>query len=124
LVTVEQVAEARTILGQDSLLAPEYTVVVDDDLDRARTTARGMLGRYLKMRNYVSSFTRAGFTEDDFRDGGSDRLIDAVFAVGDPSVVGAKVRALLQAGADHVAIQALAPSPDEQLDAWRRLREA
>jgi probable F420-dependent oxidoreductase len=123
LVTVEQVAEARAVLGPDSLLAPEYTVVVDEDLDRARTTARGMLGRYLKMRNYVSSFTRAGFTEDDFRDGGSDRLIDAVFAVGDPSVVGAKVQALHQAGADHVAIQALAASPDEQLDAWRRLRE-
>jgi hypothetical protein len=75
------------------------------------------------MRNYVSSFTRAGFTGDDFRDGGSDRLIDAVFAVGGPSAVGAKVQALYQAGADHVAIQALAASPDDQLDAWRRLRQ-
>jgi probable F420-dependent oxidoreductase len=122
LVTVEQVAEERAILGPGSLLAPEYTVVVDDDLDRARSTARGMLGRYLRMRNYVNSFTRAGFTEDDFRDGGSDRLIDAVFAVGGPAVVGAKVQALYEAGADHVAIQALAASPDEQVDAWRRLR--
>jgi probable F420-dependent oxidoreductase len=124
LVTVDQVAEARAILGPDALLAPELTVVLDDDLARARNTARGMLVRYLKLRNYVASFIRAGFNSDDFGDGGSHRLLDAVFGLGGPDAVGAKVRALHQAGADHVAIQALSGSPAEQRDVWRRLRAA
>jgi probable F420-dependent oxidoreductase len=124
LVTAQQVAEARAVLGPDALLAPELTVVLDDDLDRARKTARGMLGRYLQMRNYVASFTRAGFNDDDFRDGGSDRLLDAVFGLGGPDTVGAKVRDVHRAGADHVAIQALPGSPDRQREAWRRLRAA
>jgi probable F420-dependent oxidoreductase len=124
LVTVPQVAEARAVLGPDALLAPELTVALDEDLDRARHTARGMLGRYLQLRNYLASLTRAGFNDDDFRDGGSDRLLDAVFGLGGPDAVGAKVRALHEAGADHVAVQALPGSPDQQREVWRRLRAA
>jgi hypothetical protein len=48
-----------------------------------------------------------GFTEDDLRDGGSDRLIDAVVPHGDAAAVAAAVRAHLDAGADHVCIQPL-----------------
>lgn len=38
---------------------------------------------------------------------GSDRLIDALVAHGSPEQVAAKLRAHVDAGADHVAIQSL-----------------
>jgi probable F420-dependent oxidoreductase len=124
LVTVEQVAEARQILGPAPVLAPELSVVLDTDPGRARETARGMLRRYLRMRNYTTSFVRGGYTEDDFQDGGSDRLIDALFALGDADAIAARVQAFHDAGADHVAIQAIVAAGDDQRDVWRRLHGA
>jgi probable F420-dependent oxidoreductase len=121
LVTVEQVAEERQILGPDPVLAPELSVVLDADRDRARATARGMLGRYLRMRNYRASFARAGFTDDDFLDGGSDRLVDALFGLGDADAIAARVRAMHDAGADHVALQAVVAGPEDPREVWRRL---
>jgi probable F420-dependent oxidoreductase len=121
LVTVDQVAWQRAILGPDPVLAPEFTVVLDPDLDRARSVARRFLGRYLGMANYLASFRRDGFTDDDFRDGGSDRLLDAVFAMGGADAVAGKIVALLDAGADHVAIQAVTEPPAAPQAIWREL---
>lgn len=39
LVTTQHTAEAREALGPDALLAPELSVVLDTDLDRARGTS-------------------------------------------------------------------------------------
>jgi len=116
LVTVEQVAEARQILGPSPVLAPELSVVLDTDLGRARETARGMLNRYLRMRNYTRNFARGGYTEHD------DRLVDALFALGDADAIASRVQAFHDAGADHVAIQVITATPEDQLPVWRRLR--
>lgn len=78
LVTAEHTAQARAALGPDALLAPELTVVLDTDLERARTVARGMLSMYLQLPNYTDNLLRLGFTEGDFADGGSDRLLAAL----------------------------------------------
>ncbi|HEX8865767.1 MAG TPA: LLM class F420-dependent oxidoreductase, partial [Lentzea sp.] len=43
--------------------------------------------------------------EEDIK--GSDRLVDALVAWGTPDQVAAKLRAHLDAGADHVAVQSL-----------------
>ncbi|MGW4838963.1 LLM class F420-dependent oxidoreductase [Streptomyces globisporus] len=127
LVTTEHTAEARAALGPDALLAPELTVVLDTDLDRARTTARTMLGMYLQLPNYTASLLRLGFTEGDFEGGGSVRLLDALFALGDAEQVTRRTREYLDAGADHVALQIL--TADEggaglPLAEWRELAEA
>ena len=126
LVTAEHTAKAREILGPDALLAPELKVVLDTDLDRARATARNYLDFYLAMPNYTGSLLRLGFTQDDFRDGGSDRLVDAVFALGDADAVGARVAEFLAAGADHLALQLVTDDPFTSLPrtGWRRLAEA
>ncbi|MFD4128521.1 LLM class F420-dependent oxidoreductase [Streptomyces globisporus] len=127
LVTTEHTAEARAALGPDALLAPELTVVLDTDLDRARTTARTMLGMYLQLPNYTANLLRLGFTEGDFEGGGSVRLLDALFALGDAEVVTRRTREYLDAGADHVALQILtvdeggAGLPRAE---WRELAEA
>ncbi|MGP3951381.1 LLM class F420-dependent oxidoreductase [Streptomyces sp. 7N604] len=126
LVTVEHTAKAREVLGDHALLAPELKVVLDPDPDSARRTARDYLGFYLPMPNYTNNLVRLGFTEGDFRDGGSDRLIDAVFATGDADAIAERAGAYLAAGADHLAIQVVTGDPTRDLprDAWRRLAAA
>ncbi|WP_328912125.1 MULTISPECIES: LLM class F420-dependent oxidoreductase [unclassified Streptomyces] len=125
LVTVEHTARAREILGPDALLAPEFKVVLDADLDRARETARTYLRFYLSLPNYTANLVRLGFDEDDFRDGGSERLVGALFALGDAEDIAARADAFLAAGADHLAIQVVTGDPRRDLprDAWRRLAE-
>ncbi|MGW0785110.1 LLM class F420-dependent oxidoreductase [Streptomyces sp. NPDC002913] len=105
LVTAEHTAEAREALGPDALLAPELSVVLDTDIDRARTTARNMFGMYLRLPNYTDNLLRLGFTESDFEGGGSARLLDALFALGDVEHVKARAQEYVDAGADHVALQ-------------------
>ncbi|MFH9570040.1 LLM class F420-dependent oxidoreductase [Streptomyces sp. NPDC017230] len=122
LVTPEHTAEARERLGEGPLLAPEFKVVLDSDPARARATARAYLAGYLKLPNYTKNFLNIGFTDADVADGGSDRLIDAVFAWGDDDTIRTRVDAFHDAGADHVALQLveddMAPLPR---DGWRRL---
>ncbi|WP_033327774.1 LLM class F420-dependent oxidoreductase [Streptomyces yerevanensis] len=123
LVTPEHTADAREILGEVPLLAPELKVVLETDPDRARSLARDSLAMYLTLPNYTNSFLRFGFTEDDFADGGSDRLIDTLFAWGDDDRIRERIDAFYTAGADHVAFQLVTdqdrlalPRPE-----WRRL---
>ncbi|GHH36299.1 LLM class F420-dependent oxidoreductase [Lentzea cavernae] len=104
LVPVEHTAEARKALG-DKLLAPEVTVVVDEDPEAARALAREKLSFYFSLTNYTNNWQRYGFTEEDIK--GSDRLIDALVAHGSPDQVAEKLRAHVDAGADHVAVQSL-----------------
>ncbi|MFJ9924525.1 probable F420-dependent oxidoreductase, MSMEG_4141 family [Streptomyces misionensis] len=123
LVTPEHTAKAREILGERPLLAPELKVVLEADPARAREIARAYLSRYLKLPNYTNNFLRLGFTEADVADGGSDQLIDAVFAWGDDARVRERVDAFHEAGADHVALQVVTENTGSALprEEWRRL---
>lgn len=125
LVTPEHTSEAREALGEDSLLAPELKVVLDTDPARARTLARTHLAFYLTLPNYTNTFLRLGFTEDDLADGGSDRLVDAVYAWGDDDRVRTRIDAFHAAGADHVALQVLDDGLADALprEAWRHLAD-
>ncbi|NDZ76303.1 LLM class F420-dependent oxidoreductase [Streptomyces sp. SID10362] len=122
LVTPEHTAQARERLGEGPLLAPEFKVVLDSDPSRARATARAYLAMYLKLPNYTRNFLNLGFTEDDVTGGGSDRLVDAVFAWGDEATIRARIDAFHAAGADHVALQ-LVEDDTARLprEGWRRL---
>ncbi|MFF7769626.1 LLM class F420-dependent oxidoreductase [Streptomyces massasporeus] len=123
LVTPEHTAHAREILGEAPLLAPELGVVPETDPDRARALAREFLELYLPLPNYTNNFLRHGFTEDDLKDGGSDRLVDALFAWGDDTAIRTKIDAFFEAGADHVALQVLDGAPRDGLPrkAWREV---
>lgn len=123
LVTPEHTARAREILGEVPLLAPELKVILETDPGRARTLARDYLALYLTLPNYTDNFLRHGFTEDDLSDGGSDRLIDAVFAWGDETAIRKRIDSFVAAGADHVALQVVDGGSREALprEAWRRI---
>jgi probable F420-dependent oxidoreductase len=119
LTVPAQSREAREALGPDALIAPEQTVVLDTDPGSARGTARAFLANYLRMVNYTGNMRRAGFTEEDIAEGGSDRLVDEIVVHGTAEVLAAAVRAHLEAGADHVCVQVLpaAQSPEPALRA-------
>ena len=55
-------------------LAVEQAVVLESDRAKAREIARSHMSLYLTLPNYVSNLRRLGFSDDDFANGGSDRL--------------------------------------------------
>ncbi len=121
LVTPDHTREAREILGPDVLLAPEQKVVIEPDPGRARALARPMVEPYLGLRNYLANLRRLGFTDTDFADGGSDALLSALVAHGDPTTAAKRIEEHFAAGADHVAIQLIAAPGTDPLDGYRQL---
>lgn len=126
LVPPEHSAIAREAVGPGKVVAPCLHAVLDTDPTTARETARQMLTVYLTLPNYVNSWRRLGFSEDDVAGPGSDRLVDAVVAWGDEAAIAARVQAHLDAGASHVCVQVAKTAADDTmpLDAWRRLAPA
>nr|WP_202886535.1 LLM class F420-dependent oxidoreductase [Kribbella sandramycini] len=121
LTTPEHTREARRVLGGGVLLAPEQKIVLETDEEIARTTARDYLATYLQLDNYVANLKRLGFTDDDIADGGSDRLIDALVLHGSAVEIAEGLRAHLEAGADHVAIQQLGREEIDLLPGYEAL---
>jgi probable F420-dependent oxidoreductase len=122
-VPVEHTRQARERLGTGKLLAPEQAVILTDDESQARAVAREHVAFYMTAPNYRNSMLRLGFEEAELENGGSERLQDAIVACGDEEAIRERVQAHLDAGADHVCIQAL-PSGEFHLDALRRLAPA
>jgi probable F420-dependent oxidoreductase len=110
LTTPEHTAEARRLLGPEAFLAPEHKAILTTDADKARQVGRGALDIYLNLQNYLNSWKRLGFTDDDVAKPGSDRLVDAVVAYGTPEAIAARLTEHLDAGADHVPVQVLTSS--------------
>lgn len=121
LTTPRHTSEARATLGRGALLAPEHKVVLEEDPQRAREKARPVVGPYLGLRNYVNNLLRSGYSSDDVVDGGSDWLIDALALHGDPDTIATGITAHLDAGADHVCVQAIGEDP---LPTYRALAES
>jgi probable F420-dependent oxidoreductase len=117
--------EARAILGAGPILAPDQKVILETDPARARATAREALTIYMGLPNYVNNFRRLGFEDADFADGGSDRLMDAVFAWGTLDQIVARLHEHLDAGADHVAVNVVTTERGvPPVAAWRELAGA
>jgi probable F420-dependent oxidoreductase len=124
-VPPEHTVRAREVLGAGPLLAPEQAAVLETDPETARTIARGHMKLYLGLENYTNNLRRLGYTDEDFADGGSDRLVDAIVAWGDEQAIADRVKAHHDAGADHVCVQVLAKEPfTVPVDEWRRLAPA
>lgn len=114
LTTPEHTAQARAILGEGPVLAPEQKVVIEQDPQRAREIARPSVDQpYLHLKNYTDNLRRLGYTDSDFADGGSDALIDRLALHGDAPAVASALREHLRAGADHVVVQVLTDLPDD-----------
>ncbi|RZQ60983.1 TIGR03620 family F420-dependent LLM class oxidoreductase [Amycolatopsis suaedae] len=103
---------ARSILGAGRLLLPGHFALAEPDAGRARAVARSAPpGTALRVTNYANNLRRLGFTEDDLSGAGSDRLIDALVAHGDPATTATRLLAHRDAGADHVGVYPLGDDP-------------
>ncbi|WP_343571665.1 LLM class F420-dependent oxidoreductase [Mycobacterium sp.] len=123
LTTPEHTAQAREVVGNTVFLAPEHKVVLTENADEAREIGRRTVEFYLDLSNYVNNWRRLGFTDNDVRKPGSDKLIDAVVAHGTAEQVAAHLDEHLAAGADHVAIQVLGGPDGKLLGALEALAE-
>lgn len=91
------------------ILAVTLPVALEPDPAVARSTARAYLAPYLRTPTYHASWSAQGFAPDDWAPPASDRLIDAMVACGDAEALHGRLAAMHAAGADHVALIALAP---------------
>lgn len=124
LVSPSHSAEARRILGPGKLLAPEQGVVMVDDPLKAREVACGALDHYRNLPNYRNNWRRLGFTEAEI-ESLDDRLLHAIFALGDAGQAAERVREHHAAGADHVCLQVIGePSTDALIARYRELADA
>lgn len=112
LVPVTYVPDARrrldaaaTSAGQPRpLLVVSAACVLETDASHARRAARGYLDRYLGLPNYLNNLREAAFSDAELARPGADRLVDALVAWGDAHTIRRRLRDLLDAGADHVAL--------------------
>lgn len=111
LVTPEHTGVTREILGPDKWVVSEQAVAIGGDDEDQLARAHSHLDVYSGLPNYRNSWLRQGFDESDLVRGGSDRLARALVGMGTVEQAAAVVRAHLDAGADHVVIQALGENP-------------
>jgi len=126
LVTPQHTALARQALGPGPIVAPEQGVVLEADAGRARELARKALAQYQTYPNYINSWRRLGFSEEEIASG-SDRLVDALFAWGAMERIAERVNEHFAAGADHVCVQAITGAGldiAEARKAWRELAKS
>lgn len=125
-VPPEHTAVARETLGEGPLLAVEQAVVFDTDPTSAREKARTHTSIYTGLPNYANNLRRLlpDLDEDDFKGGGSDRLVDTIVAWGDMDTVLDRAQAHLDAGADHVCLQVIDGGTAVPDRAWRDLSAA
>lgn len=108
-VTPAQAAISRAQTGPKAAVICEQKVCLCTDAATARKAARGALGFYLPLPNYYKNWFRLGFDESDLKDGGSDRLMDAMVLWGDAASIKARLQRYFDEGADQVVIQPIKP---------------
>jgi probable F420-dependent oxidoreductase len=124
-VPVDHTPIARNALGPEPCLAVEQAAILSTDPAEARRIGRAFARHYLALPNYANNLRRLGWANEDIANDGSDRLIDAVIAWGDANAIVSRVKAHLDAGADHVCVQLRAESAaDPSLAAYGELAGA
>jgi probable F420-dependent oxidoreductase len=121
--SVDHTRWARETIGPDADLITELACVLDEDVERARATAREYASLYLGLRNYTNALLEHGFEQADIEDGGSDRLIDHVVPHGSAADIVAAAQAHRDAGADQVCFQPLGGEGIPTAD-WQALAAA
>jgi probable F420-dependent oxidoreductase len=121
-VPVEHTREARAILGPDRWLAPEQAIVFAKSREAARGPGDIYMRTYLSLQNYRQNLVRLGWPEEELAPPGSDRAFDALVAWGDEQEIARKVERHYEAGADHVTVNVVTPTPGRApTDDLRRL---
>jgi probable F420-dependent oxidoreductase len=118
-VPPEHTARARALIGPDAWICAAQAVILETDAAKARRGAREYMKTYVpRLPNYTNNLKALGWKDEDFADGCSDRLVDAIVAWGTEDKIRERIAAHHQAGANHVCILPLSadgsPLPDER----------
>jgi len=109
----EHTRRTREILGPDKWICTAQHVCWTQDAAAARAAARQALQFYFITPNHYKNWLRLGYTEDDLKDGGSDRLIDALVAYGSEAQIRERIRQHFDAGATQVILNTIQLLPKE-----------
>jgi probable F420-dependent oxidoreductase len=117
-VPPEHTAKARAAIGKSPWICAAQAVILETDPGKARKAARAYMKTYVpRLPNYTNNLKALGWKDEEFANGCSDRLVDAIVAWGTADQIRARIAAHHQAGANHVCILPLradgAPVPDE-----------
>ena len=104
LMPPEHTRSSREHIGPDTALSVVCPFLAESDPTIARRKARKALEYYVTLDYYHREWSNLGFSEMDFVDGGSDRLVDMLVAWGDEEALRARVAAYQEAGASRVII--------------------
>jgi probable F420-dependent oxidoreductase len=104
-VPPEHTAKARETMGPNAWLCVAQAVILETDATKARTAARGYMKTYVpRLPNYTNNLKNLGWKDEEFANGCSDRLVDAIVAWGTETQIQDRIQAHLKAGATHVCI--------------------
>jgi probable F420-dependent oxidoreductase len=118
-VPPEHTARARGLMGPTAWICVAQAVILSTDASQARAAARAYMQTYVPaLPNYTRNLRSLGWSDADFANGCSDRLVDAIVAWGTETQIRERIEAHHRAGATHVCILPLradgAPVPDER----------
>ncbi len=122
LMTPEHTARTRATVGPDPAVTPMTMCLLCPDPEEARRLARRAIGYYVGLDYYHRAWRTLGFTDEDFAEGGSDRLIDAVVAWGSIDDIRRRVEAQADAGATRLVVIPLNPAGGRAPD-WGLLEQ-
>lgn len=112
ILPVESIRAARAHIGPDLEITANFPCVLSDDADEARGIAREFLSAYLKIDYYRMAYSKLGFTDEDYANDGSDRMIDAIVAWGGPQKIKQRVDEYAAAGASRVVLNPIRAAAD------------
>ena len=119
-VPPEHTAKARAAIGPKPWICVAQAMILENDPATARRAARTYMQTYVpSLPNYTKNLRALGWTDADFANGCSDRLVDAIVAWGGEDILRDRIAAHLRAGATHVCILPLradgVPLPDQRV---------
>src|SRR6202035_4126668 len=98
-VPPEHTAKVRAAIGPKPWICAAQAVILESDATKARTAARTYMKTYVpRLPNYTNNLKNLGWKDEDFANGGSDRLVDAIVAWGTETQINARIEAHLKAG--------------------------
>lgn len=118
-VPPEHTAKVRAQIGPKPWICAAQAVVLETDAAKARAAAREYMKTYVpRLPNYTNNLKNLGWKDEEFANGCSDRLVDAIVAWGAEDRIRDRIEAHLKAGANHVCILPLradnTPVPDDR----------
>lgn len=97
-------AASRERIGPAAQLSVVSPFLAETDPQTARQKARKALRYYVTLDYYHREWRKLGLGDEDFADGGSDRLIDTLVGWGDQAALQTRLDAYREAGADRVIV--------------------